>query len=381
MKLESAKDNFFLFGARGTGKTTFIQHYYDNVLHLDLLKPQVLREYLAYPERLYDLIKANPEYNRIVIDEVQKAPQLLAVVHDLIESQPSLQFILTGSSSRKLKKAGVDLLGSRALRRNFYPFMPCELDSNFDIDSSLSMGLLPIVVEADLPKDKLQAYIDLYMQEEVRMEGLVRNIEAFNRFLEVISFSHASQVNVTNIASDSGVKRKAVENYLSILEDLLLSFRLQNFTHQSTRKLTAHPKFYLFDPGVYQALRPKHFGDGDATHLGPALEGLVAQTLRAWNDYSDDRHLLAFWRTRAGLEVDFVVYGEKNFIAIEVKNSNKIKESDLKSLRVFKKDYPDVTTVLLYRGFEKLLIHDVWCIPLEGWLVNVRPNCILKDIL
>ncbi len=217
------------------------------------------------------------------------------------------------------------------------------------------------------------------MHEEVRMEGFIRKVDDFSRFLEVISFSHAAILNVTNIARESEVKRKTVENYLSILEDLLLSFQVPVFSHQAKRDLIKHSKFYIFDAGVFQMLRPKHFGDGPRTHLGPALEGIVAQHLRAWNDYSDETHLIAYWRTRSGLEVDFVVYGTKNFCAIEVKNAAKILPDDTKALEVFLTDYPEATAILLYRGNIKLRVGRVWCFPVEDWLLALKPNGPLTE--
>jgi predicted AAA+ superfamily ATPase len=223
------KQSFFLFGPRGTGKTTLIHRLYPDALWIDLLKPNLLRTYSARPERLYELVAAHPEKNEIVIDEVQKVPSLLSVVHSLIEEKKGKQFVLTGSSSRKLRQVGADLLAGRALKCTLHPFMGAEVSDHFSLEHALKYGLLPQAFEGAHVHAFLETYVGLYLQEEIQTEGLVRNLESFSRFLETISFSHATQLNVTNIARECEVKRKTVENYISILEDLLLAYRLPVF--------------------------------------------------------------------------------------------------------------------------------------------------------
>ncbi len=364
----------FLLGPRGTGKSTLIHERYKDALWIDLLKPDVLRTYLAWPERLEDLIKANPKSSVIVIDEVQKAPELLSVVHSLIEKKLGIQFILTGSSARKLKRASANLLGGRALKRTLHPFIAAELKNEFSLNSALYNGMLPLLYHEKTPQDILQAYISLYLQEEIQAEGLVRSLEQFSRFLEVSTFSHASILNVTNIARDCAVKRKTVENYIDILEELLLAYRLPVFSKRAQRDLAAHPKFYLFDAGVYYALRPKGPLDRPEEIEGAALEGLVAQHLRAWNDYSGAEHTIGYWRTRSGVEVDFIVYGPKEMWAIEVKNSKRISPSDTKPLETFLIDYPMAKAILLYRGTERIRHKNVLCIPCHDFLLQLKPN-------
>lgn len=198
------------------------------------------------------------------------------------------------------------------------------------------------------------------MKEEVQMEGLVRNIEQFARFLEAISFSQGSVLNYSNVARDCEVSNKTVENYITILEHLLLGFTLPIFSKKAKRHLIARPKFYYFDAGVYQTIRPKGPLDYPEEVQGIALETLVAQHLRAWLDYSKKQGRLYFWRTKSGLEVDFIIYGEIGFYAIEVKNSNRIKPQDLRALNEFQKDYGNCQCILLYRGREKLKKGDVY---------------------
>ncbi len=371
---QAPQQSFFLFGPRGTGKSTLIKNQFENGLWIDLLKPDQLRMYSAHPERLFELVRGNPDKRCVIIDEVQKIPSLLPVVHALIEEKLNKLFILTGSSSRKLKQTGADLLAGRALKCTLHPFMAAELQDSFSLESSLQNGLLPLVVESQSKQEVLQAYVGLYLQEEIQSEGLVRNLESFSRFLEGISFSHSSELNVTNVARECEVKRKTVENYINILEDLLLAFRLPVFTKRAQRALASHPKFYFFDSGIFRTLRPKGPFDKPEEIDGAALEGLVAQHIVAWNDYGRTKYEIGYWRTRTGTEVDFVIYGPDAIWAIEVKNSTKINQSDCKSLQTFIKDYPMAKALLLYRGSEKLLINDVLCIPVEAFLKQLIPN-------
>lgn len=378
---QEPKESFFLFGPRGTGKSTLIRRDFENAVWIDLLKPEVLRIYSAYPERLNDVINANPDKMAIVIDEVQKVPSLLAVVHSIIEEKKGKQFILTGSSARKLKRTGADLLGGRALRCMLHPFMPAEVKEAFSLESALQHGLLPVIFESKTPHRALEGYVGLYLKEEIQSEGLVRNLEDFSRFLEGISFSHASTLNITNVAKECAVKRKTVESYIDILQELLLAFRLPIFAKRAKRELSVHPKFYLFDAGVYRILRPRGHLDRPEEIEGLALEGLVAQSLVAWNDYNEEKHEISFWRTRAGLEVDFIVYGPKGLWALEVKNSRRISPSDIKALEAFCIDYPTAKGVLLYRGEERIYVKNILCIPVEPFLKQLIPNHSLDDAL
>ncbi len=366
-------ESFFLFGPRGTGKSTWTQQQFPDALRIDLLEPDIFRAYSARPERLREAVHGNPEKRTIVIDEIQKVPTLLSAIHSLIEEKQGYQFVLTGSSARKLKRTGVDLLAGRAVMRNLHPFMAAELGLRFQLESALKIGLLPIVLASENPVDVLKTYAALYLREEVQMEGLVRNIGNFSRFLEVISFSHASMLNVSNVARECEVERKVVEGYVSILDDLLLSFRLSPFTKRAGRALATHPKFYLFDCGVFRSLRPSGPLDRPEEIEGHTLEGLVAQHLRAWIAYTENLYELYFWRTRSGLEVDFVLYGTDGIWAIEVKNSARIRPEDIRSLRAFREDYPEAKALLIYRGPERLLQHEILCLPCEEFLQQLHP--------
>ena len=368
------KQSFFLFGPRGTGKSTWVHENLKNALFIDLLAPEVFRAYSAKPERLREVSEAYKSGGTIVIDEIQKIPELLDVVHQLMEQRYDWRFILTGSSARKLKQTGVDLLAGRAVVKTMHPFMAAELGNLFSLEDALTIGLIPLVLGAPSPKETVSAYVALYLKEEVQMEGLVRNIGAFSRFLEAISFSHGAVLNISEVARDCQVERKTVEGYISILEDLLLSFRIPVFTKRAKRHLSFHPKFYYFDAGVFRSVRPAGPIDSPQEIDGAAIEGLVAQHLRAWNYYSGGSCNLYFWRTKSGNEVDFVVYGKDTFCAIEVKNTIRIQSKMLKGLIAFKEDYPEAQACLLYRGKERLKIKDILCMPCEEFLMNLKPD-------
>ena len=369
----SPKQNFFLFGPRGTGKSTWLKQHYPDAVMIDLLAPEIFRLYSARPERLRE-IADGAEGKIIIIDEVQKIPALLDVVHELLEAGKGLQFILTGSSARKLKRTGVDLLAGRAIVKTMHPFMASELKDSFHLDTSLKFGMVPLITRSQDPAATLASYVALYLREEVQMEGIIRNIGAFSRFLEAVSFSHGSTLNVSEVARECQVKRKTVDNYLAVLDDLLLSFRVPVFSRRAKRHLISHPKFYYFDSGIFRSLRPAGPLDSPQEIDGGALEGLIAQHLRAWIAYGNKTCTLHYWRTKSGTEVDFVLYGEDTFLALEVKNSARITNKMLKGLKTFTQDYPEAQAMLLYRGEERLVINNILCIPCEEFLLRLIPG-------
>ena len=368
------KDHFFLLGPRGTGKTSWTRQFAPEALRIDLLDPQQLRPLMARPERLREIIAASPNPREIVIDEVQKLPELLEIVHLLIEEKGPARFILTGSSARKLRSAGINLLGGRAARRAMHPFMAAELGEGFALDTSLRLGMLPLVHGAQEPEALLGGYNGLYLKEEVQAEGLVRNIGNFARFLETLSFSHGGILNLASVARESHVNRKTVEGYLEVLEDLLLAFRLPVFTRRAKREMAVHSKFYFFDTGVYRANRPSGPLDAPAEIDGAALEGLVAQHLRAWCDYTTGEHQLSYWQTRSKVEVDFVIYGQLGLFALEVKNTSQIRPEDLRGLKAFSQDYPESLRFLLYRGNQRVFRDGILCLPCEEFLKSLIPG-------
>ncbi|MFZ9812961.1 MAG: ATP-binding protein [Burkholderiaceae bacterium] len=367
-KIPIPEGSFFLFGPRGTGKTTWLRQTFPNAVWLDLLDPQSQRSYLARPERLRELVDGNPGATDVVVDEIQKAPGLLDMVHQLIEEKRGLRFILTGSSARKLRRDAVNLLAGRLVRVEMHPFTADELGAQFSLNRALTTGLVPLIWNATEPEQTLRAYAALYLREEVQAEALVRDIGAFARFLEAISFSHASLLNLAAISRECEVGRKTVEGYLGVLEDLMLCFRLPVFARRAKRALVSHEKFYFFDAGVYGSLRPTGPIDKPQEIAGLALEGLVAQHLRAWIARRRAGEQLYFWRTKSGSEVDFVIYGPRVFRAWEVKHSGRVHPSDLRSLKAFKEDFPEASVGMVYLGQEQLEIDGVAVIPCQQFL-------------
>jgi predicted AAA+ superfamily ATPase len=378
--LQPIKQHFFLFGPRGTGKTTWLRECFPDAVIVDLLLPELYRQYLAQPERLRSLVKANSDKTVFVIDEVQLVPQILQEVHAIIESRPDIQFILTGSSARKLKRSNADMLGGRAGIRRMHPFTALELKDQFSIETALSTGLIPVVFNAREPKDALAGYINVYLDQEVKSEAIVRNIDNFVRFLEAISFSQGGILNVANISRECQVHANSIRNYVAILKDLLIAETLPCFHKRMSRELVSHEKFYFFDCGLYRELRPTGPLDRAEEITGVALETLVYQNLQAWIESALLSVKLYFWRTQNGFEVDFVVYGENCFVAIEVKNSGRIRPEDLRGLKSFTKDYPEAKLFFLYRGSEKLDIEGILCLPVSDFLLSLDQYIVVPKI-
>jgi predicted AAA+ superfamily ATPase len=363
------KGSFFLFGPRGTGKSTYVKKLIKrNTMYIDFLDPETFRTFSAFPETLIKTINAgNPDL--VIIDEVQKVPQILEVVHKVMEEK-KIRFILTGSGARKLKRSEADLLGGRALYCKMHPFTAGELGTSFLIDKALQTGLIPVIERSSDPALTLSAYVEIYLREEIQAEGLVRNLGAFTRFLEIISFSHGSVLNISNVARECQTGRSIVTGYIDILEDLLLAYRLPVFAKRAKRKTASHPKFYLFDNGLYRRLRQRGPLDIESEISGPALEGLVGQHLRAYTDYALADVKLFYWRSLAGNEVDFVLYGGNTFTALEVKNARVLNPLDYNGLTSFGDDYPEAKLLLLYRGSILLKHKNILVIPVEIFMKN-----------
>jgi len=361
------ESSFFLFGPRGTGKSTFVNGLLNRrSLYIDFLDPETFRTYTAYPETLIKTVDAlQPDL--VVIDEVQKAPHILDVVHKILEEK-KIRFILTGSGARKLKKTGADLLGGRALHCKMHPFTAEELGDSFSLAKALQNGLIPVVEQSAHPAKTLSAYVDIYLREEILAEGMVRNLGSFARFLETISFSHGAVLNISNLARECQIQRNIVTGYIEILEDLLLGYRLQVFSRRAKRKTASHPKFYFFDNGLYRRLRQRGPLDIETEITGPALEGLVGQHLRALIDYRFPETELYYWRSMAGNEVDFVLYGRNAFYAIEVKHTATLRPIDFNGLTAFGDDYPEATLLLIYSGKVTMKHKNVLVLPVEDLL-------------
>jgi predicted AAA+ superfamily ATPase len=377
--ISPAEGSFFLLGPRGTGKTLWLQETFPDAFWVDLLLPENFRFYTAKPERLADEIKVRCGKNQpltVVIDEVQRIPTLLDVVHGTIVQSPHVRFVLSGSSARKLRRGGINLLGGRAAIQHMHPFLAGELGEKFSLDAALQHGLLPVVWNAPNAARILSAYVGGYLEEEVKQEALVRKLDAFSRFLEAAAFAHGTTPNCSAMARECGISGNTAEAYLAILHDLLIAFSVPPFGRRPKRRDLFGAKFYFCDAGLCRNLRPPRPGLVDAPTLGFVLEGLVAQHLRAWCDYSEGNHRLYFWRGPGGAEVDFVLCGDRGLWALEVKTAETIHPEHLRGLHAFQRLFPEAKPILLYGGTHFLRRGDVACIPLEWFLRELHPDQI-----
>ena len=367
--------SFFLFGPRATGKTTLVKSRYPDAIYIDLLDGQIFQTLLAHPEKLASFIPPN-HTNYIIIDEVQRVPELLNEVHRLIENK-KYNFILTGSSARKLRRQGQNLLAGRALTYQLHPLSAEELGGDFSLEFVNKYGSLPTVFTEEDPQKYLYSYVKTYLQEEIMQEGLTRNLGAFARFLEVASFSVGSIINATSIAQEVMVERKVIENYFSILEDLMVGYKLPGFTRRAKRRIVSKPKFYFFDTGVYRTLRPSGPIDTDQEIGGIALENLFFQNLLAVNDSEDLKYNFYYYRTVNGSEVDFIAYGPNGFHAFEIKSSQNITAKHLRGLKTFSKVYPEAKLHIFYMGNQTRYEGNITTHPFEKDITNLSK--ILKS--
>lgn len=332
---EVTRKSLFLFGPRQTGKTYLLKQRFPEALYYDLLQSGVYLNLSIRPSilRQESLQYLDENHSPIIIDEIQKLPLLLDEVHSLIESHDA-KFIITGSSSRKLKRGGANLLGGRARTRHLFPCVYPEI-SEFDLMRAIQFGKLPSIYQSDDPQEDLIAYCGNYLQEEIQAEGLVRKMDHFARFLEVAALNNAELVNFDSLSSDTGVAAKTVHSYFTILEDTLIGSMLKPFRKTVHRKAIATSKFYFFDVGVSNCLAglwniaPKTFA------FGKAFEHLIFTELQAYLAYNKDRRPLCFWRDRYGHEVDFVIGDD---IAIEVKSSEMVSGKQIKGLKMFSEE-------------------------------------------
>lgn len=354
--------SFFLFGPRGVGKTQWLETVVRSPNRIDLLNSRLHLSLLADPTRLESFIESPRDW--VVIDEVQKIPQILDEVHRLIERK-HLRFILTGSSARKLKRTGVNLLAGRALTERVYPLTTLELGTDFSLNRSLRIGHLPMAYRSKSPERFLESYIQTYLKEEVQQEGIIRNLAGFARFLEAASFSQGQYLNISRVASDAAVDRKVAESYFEVLDDLLLAERLPHFRKKAGRKTSFHPKFFFFDLGVYRTIRPQGPEDEPEMIDGAALETLVYQELRAQNAYKRGGFQFFCWRGSPTIDVDVVLYGKRGLLAFEVKRAGRLRGGELDGLCAFKSKYPSARCFYLYGGPDKRVIDTIEIIPIE----------------
>lgn len=357
--------SFFLFGMRGVGKSTWARATFPNAAFLDLLDERLFQDLLADPSLFAQSIGHLGPGDWVVVDEVQRLPALLNEVHRCIEAQ-RLRFALLGSSARKLKAAGVNLLAGRALKKTMFPLAAAELGEEFRLERVLRHGSVPLVWTSETPRAVLEAYVQLYLREEIRAEALVRNLPGFVRFLPVAALFNGQRINVTGIAQAAGVARTTVQGYLDILEDTLLAFRLPAFEAKVRVRERKLPKLYWVDPGVVRAVK-RQFGEVAAEERGPLFESWVATTLRTHAEVQELYDDLSYWAPhQSAIEVDFLLRRGRELLAIEVKATDRYHTGLLKGLRKLE-DLPGlVRRALVYTGsrpFRSADGIDIWPAP------------------
>ena len=327
------KKSFFLFGPRSTGKSTLIKtQLADQMLYIDLLKSEYFLRLTASPNELREIISASKK-ELIVIDEVQKIPILLDEVHSLIEEQ-GVKFLLTGSSARKLKRENANMLGGRAWQANLYPLTSNEI-KDFDLDKYLLYGGLPHVYHSEYPTEELEAYISVYLKEEIIAEGATRNLTRFSRFLNIAAISTSKIINFTKIANDVGSAPSTIIEYFRVLEDTLIGFFVEPLGSSKKRKEISSAKFYLFDTGVTNTLARIKTLERGSDLYGNSFEQFIAMELRSALSYHRNTSKLCYWRTYLDQEVDFVI---EDCFAVEVKSSKRTTDDDAKSLKLFSEE-------------------------------------------
>ncbi len=363
----------FLWGPRKTGKSTYLKKQFSQSLVYDFLKTDLFFEFSKNPSLLREQILAKTDailQYPIIIDEAQKIPQILDEVHWLIENK-NIQFILCGSSARKLKRGHANLLGGRAWRYEMFPFVTKEVKGPLNLLNILNQGMIPShYLQSRYYKKSLQSYVQDYLKEEVFDEGLTRNIPAFSRFFDSMGYSHGELTNYSNIARDCGVDSKTVKEYYQILIDTLLGVMIEPFKKRNGREVISKTgKFYLFDVGVAGFLTKRFLEEEKGEAFGRAFEHFILTELIAYNSYNDCNFPIYFWRTKSGIEVDFILGGGE--IALEIKGTSRVDSNDLKGLRVFQEEHKPKKLILVCNEKEIRIHKDIQIIPWRIFLDNL----------
>jgi predicted AAA+ superfamily ATPase len=371
------KGSFFLFGVRGVGKSTWARERFPKAHLVDLLDESRYEGLVAEPGLLALELATVPAGGTVILDEVQRVPPLLNEVHRAIETKRH-RFVLLGSSARRLKTETTNLLAGRATMGTMFPLVPAELGDGFDLSRVLRFGSVPLVWQAEDPRATLEAYVQLYVREEIRGEALVRNLPAFLRFLPVAALFHAQLINVAGLARDSATARTTVEGYLGILQDTLLATLLPAFEPRLRVRERKHPKLYWTDPGIVRAAK-RQLGPVAAEERGSLLEGLIFMVLRAHNEQAELFDDIFYWAPLEAhqTEVDFLLRWGREYLAIEVKAQSRYSPHQLSGLQAIA-DLPRlVRRVLVYLGDRRLRTADgidVW--PLKTWLDAVANDTL-----
>lgn len=366
-------DSVFLWGARQVGKTTLLDELYPNCRRYDLLRAKDYNRLLRRPELLGEELDALGPEDTVVIDEVQKIPQLLDEVHSLIQRR-GIRFILSGSSPRKLKRYGANLLGGRAVRKVLYPLVSAEVP-DFDIVKAVNNGMIPRHYLVDNPWERFRAYINVYLNEEIREEAISRNLQSFSRFLEVAAQSDGEMLVYKNVAQDCGIDYRTVKSYFEILQDTLIGHLIPGFTLSKKRSAMQSPKFYYYDVGITNFLLGRRKMEPGSELFGHSFEHFIIQELVAWLGYHQSDERLTYWHTASGYEVDAII-GEGR-VAIEVKSCEEVKSRHLRGLKAFSEDFPDCRLIVVSFDTYRRRMNGVEIIPVKEFLADLWSGKIL----
>lgn len=356
--LQPPRGSFFLFGPRGCGKSTWIKEHFSKDRLISLLDESVYQTYLADPSVFFETVRKTARGEWVAVDEIQRLPQLLNEVHRLIEDF-KVKFVLTGSSARKLRRRGVNLLAGRAVRRSMYPLTPMEMGADFSLQKALRFGTLPLVLGSEDPQDTLISYVQMYLKEEIQAEAIVKNLAGFSRFLPVAALFHGQTLNISNVARDAEVRRPTVQGFFEILEDTLLAKRLLPYTSRLRVREKQSPKFYWIDPGIVRAAR-KDLSPPNQGEMGSLLEGFVFMLLNFQKDTFNEIDEIFYWSPAEAktTEVDFLVQKGKDLIAIEVKATSNLRPEYLRGLKAIGDLKSVKRKIIVYLGKDDRMADD-----------------------
>jgi len=364
---ETLNDSIFLWGARQVGKSTLLETLFPSARYYDLLKSDEFERFFRRPALLREELMNNDNRDLVIIDEIQKIPQLLDEVHWLMTNR-QIRFVLCGSSARKLMRHGANLLGGRALRTVMYPLVSAEIP-DFDLMRAINNGMIPRHYTVENPQRRIQAYIGDYLNEEIRAEALSRNLASFTRFLEIAAQSNGEMVVYNNIAQDCGVSSPTVKEYFNILEQTMIGHLIPGFTATQKRRTIAAPKFYFFDVGIVNYLLKRKNIEQGTDVFGHAFEQLLMQEIIAFLSYSSSAEKISYWRTTGGYEVDCIV--GQGRVAIEFKSSDEVKSRHTGGLKAFREDFPNAKAIIVSMDRYRRELNGIEVIPVNEFLADL----------
>ena len=371
--VDAESDSVFLWGARQVGKSTLVKKIYPKAKVYDLLMSDEYGRLMRRPQLLREELQHLDEETLVIIDEIQKIPQLLDEVHWLIVNR-GIRFILCGSSARKLKRVGTNLLGGRALSVNLYPLVSAEIP-DFNLIRAVNHGMIPRHYMASNPKKRLQAYIGTYLKEEIQDEAVVRQLVSFNRFLDIAAQCDGEMVNYTNVAQDCGVSATTIKEYFNILEQTLIGYMIPAFTQSKKRRAVTTSRFYYFDVGVVNYLLNRTNLLPGSVDFGHAFEHLMIQEIIAYLNYYNSDERLSYWRTASGYEVDAIIGMGR--VAIEFKSSDEVQSKHTKGLRAFSEDFPEARKIIVSLDRRRRTLNDIEVWPATEFLAALWRNEII----